>query len=210
MTRIDRSCRRPNLGGTPETVLSCRHRFRGLVNGESLKIHHQVEGANPVNRLVCGILFRVISLKSRRLELRNVRGVCLVKFRIIRFKPLRVEPTPPVSRQPSGYAIDPLRGTDRQLAVGRAEPARQRRQQDPRGPRARHVPGDDLPPHPRIRHRHPGRLTSPRGGEVVGASGLEPWPLSDGPSARPLGDGPPVGRAGFCPRDGAPLRPAGG
>ena len=153
---------------------------------------------------------RVISLKSRRLELRNVRGVCLVKFRIIRFKPLRVEPTPPVSRQPSGYAIDPLRGTDRQLAVGRAEPARQRRQQDPRGPRARHVPGDDLPPHPRIRHRHPSRLTSPRGGEVVGAPGLEPWPLSDGPSARPLGDGPPVGRAGFCPRDGAPLRPAGG
>ena len=44
----------------------------------------------------------------------------------------------------------------------RAVPARPRRQQDPRGPRARHVPGDDLPPHPRVRDRHPaGRLALP-------------------------------------------------
>src|ERR1700733_11802634 len=115
MIRIDRSCRRPNLGGTPETVLSCRHRFRGSLMESHSRSTIRWKERTRVDRLVCGILFRVISLKSRRLELRNVRGVCLVKFRIIRFKPLWVKPTPPVSRLPSGYAIDPLRGTDRQL-----------------------------------------------------------------------------------------------
>ena len=90
----------------------------GLVNGASPDIRHQAEGANPVDYLAGGVLFRIISLQSCRLELGNVREVGSVKFRIIRFKPLWVEPTPPISRLPSGNAIDSLRDTDRQLDRG--------------------------------------------------------------------------------------------
>ena len=62
------------------------------------------------------------------------------------------EDLPPECWTVSRRVLSPA-GVDR-AGRDRAVPARPRRQQDPRGPRARHVAGDDLPPHPRVRHRN--------------------------------------------------------
>ena len=70
-------------------------------------------------------------------------------------------------------------------------------QQDPRGPRARHVPCDDLPPHPRVRHRHPGRLAADQPG---GAADDMSGPLISSPAPRSAIRAPARSRVGRCSR----------